>query len=166
MYKAFRPCAGFTSATLMQCAVLRIIAHGPRPEACSSRSATRRTGFGGRSSLCSTLAPIVLRSSVGWKSTFGCSNERPTSRSALRRLWPHARERSGFCFRHWPTVASEQEEGMTTALPWLKATIIEPRDPLWIAYALGVICVAFALANFALIWARSREIPEFRKQEE
>ena len=55
---------------------------------------------------------------------------------------------------------------MTTALPWLKATIIEPRDPLWIACALGVICVAFALANFALIWARSRQIPEFKQTEE
>ena len=55
---------------------------------------------------------------------------------------------------------------MTTALPWLKATLIEPRGPFWIAYALGVICVVFALANFALIWARSREIPEFRHPEE
>ena len=55
---------------------------------------------------------------------------------------------------------------MTTALPWLKATIIEPRDPLWIACALGVICVVFALANVALIWARSREIPEFKQTEE
>lgn len=52
---------------------------------------------------------------------------------------------------------------MTTALPWLKATLIDPRDPLWIACALGVICVVFAIANLALIWARSREIPEFRK---
>lgn len=55
---------------------------------------------------------------------------------------------------------------MTTALPWLKATLIEPHDPLWIAYALGVICIVFALANFALIWARSKEIPEFRQREE
>lgn len=55
---------------------------------------------------------------------------------------------------------------MTTALPWLKATLIDPRDPLWIASALGVICVVFAIANLALIWARSREIPEFRNPEE
>lgn len=53
-----------------------------------------------------------------------------------------------------------------SALPWIARTLVEPRDPLWIAYALGVICVVFALANFALIWARSREIPEFRKPEE
>ena len=46
---------------------------------------------------------------------------------------------------------------MTTALPWLKATLIEPHDPLDRMRALGMICVVFALANVAHMGTQSRD---------
>lgn len=49
---------------------------------------------------------------------------------------------------------------MTTALPWLASTLIEPRDPLWLAGALGILCAVMIAMHVWLIWARSRDLPK------